>query len=56
VTGVAHDLGDLGLSGRSVVKWVLKKVHWLQGIRDKFPGDPCIHYCNGYFAVYLLFK
>jgi len=26
------------------------------GIRDGITGDPWIHFCNGYFVVYLLFK
>jgi len=25
-----------------------------QGIRNQFPGDPWIHFCNGYFEVHLL--
>jgi hypothetical protein len=25
-----------------------------QGIRDRFPGDPWIHLCNGYLEVYSL--
>jgi hypothetical protein len=24
-----------------------------QGMRDQFPGDPWIHFCNGCFDVYL---
>jgi hypothetical protein len=27
-----------------------------QGIRDQFPEDPWIHFCNGYFEVYLFFN
>jgi hypothetical protein len=27
-----------------------------QAIRDQFSGDPWIHFCNGYFEVYLLVK
>jgi len=26
-----------------------------QGIHDQFPGDPWLHFCNGYFSVYLFF-
>jgi hypothetical protein len=26
------------------------------GIRDQFPGDPRVHFCNGYFEVYLFFN
>jgi hypothetical protein len=26
-----------------------------QGIRDKFPGHPRIHFCNGCFEVYEFF-
>jgi hypothetical protein len=28
----------------------------IPGIRDEFPADPRLHFCNGYFKVYLFFK
>jgi hypothetical protein len=28
-------------------------LHESQWIRDQFPGDPWIHFCNAYFQVYL---
>jgi hypothetical protein len=27
-----------------------------QGIREQFAGDPWLHFCNGYFEVYIFFK
>ena len=27
-----------------------------QGIPDRLPGDPWIHFCNGHFKVYLFFN
>jgi len=31
-------------------------LHGSQAIRDQLPGDPWIHFCNGYLEVYLLFN
>jgi hypothetical protein len=31
-------------------------LHGSQGTRDTFPGDPWMHFCNGFSEVYLLFK
>jgi hypothetical protein len=31
-------------------------LHGSQGICDQFPGDPWIHFCNGYFEVWCYVK
>jgi len=36
-------------SGSQSVVWGSQEIH------DQFPGDPWIHFCNGYFDVYLFF-
>jgi len=41
-------------SKRAVVLKVSSEVNFgSHGIRDQFPGDPQIHFCNGYFKVHL---
>jgi hypothetical protein len=48
---------------RSDVLIIPKHIHYISGsqsdfsesqeIRDQFPGDPWLHFCNGYFEVKL---
>jgi hypothetical protein len=33
-----------------------RSVNSTQGIREQYPGDPWIHFYNGYFEFHLLFK
>jgi hypothetical protein len=42
----------LGMVKTSSSQSVLRR---FKGIRDQFPGDPWIHFCNGCFEVYLFF-
>jgi len=37
-------------------QWFSSVLGRSQRIRDQFPGDPWIHFCNCYFEVYLFLK